>query len=173
MQRPRNTDLAARLFGGRPEHTLALLRAAWPTAVGEELARRTRVVALDRGVLRVMVPDIRWQRSLLRVRGDILARLRTVAGHASPRMLGFVTGPVEDTAGKPEPLPAVEPAEPAEPPAAVQQAAESIPDPEIRARFLAAAGRYLSRFGRDQARPTGAPPSGSGSEGGSGSSGPA
>jgi hypothetical protein len=170
MQRPRHADLAARLFGAKPEHTLALLRAAWPTAVGEELARRTQVVALDRGVLRVMVPDMRWQRSLLRVRGDILARLRTVAGRASPRMLGFVTGPVEDsaeTAARVEPRPAVEPAEP---PAAVREAAESIPDPEIRARFLEAAGRYLSRFGRDQASP-GAPPSGSGSAGGTGSSG--
>ena len=166
MQRPRHPDLAARLFGAKPEHTLALLRAAWPTAVGEELARRRQVVALDRGVLRVMVPDIRWQRSLLRVRGDILARLRTVAGRASPRTLGFVTGAVPEAVAKAEPRPAVEPAEP---PAAVRQAAESIPDPEIRARFLEAAGRYLSRFGRDQASPTAAPPSGS--AGGSKSSG--
>src|SRR5262245_65310270 len=103
MQRPRHSDLAARLFGGKPEHTLALLRAAWPSAVGDELARRTQVVALDRGVLRVMVPDVRWQRSLLRVCGDILARLRTVAGRAAPRTLGFVTGPVADPAPRPQP----------------------------------------------------------------------
>ena len=167
MQRPRHPDLAARLFGARPEHTLALLRAAWPTAVGEELARRTQVVALDRGVLRVMVPDIRWQRSLLRVRGDILSRLRTVAGRAAPRTLGFVTGPLADLAPRSEPLP---PAKDAETPAAVRDAAASIPDPEIRERFVQAAGRYLSRFGRDQARPTGAPPSGS-DDGGSRSSG--
>ena len=165
MQRPRNPDLAARLFGARPEHTLALLRAAWPSAVGEELARRTQVVALDRGVLRVMVPDVRWQRSLLRVRGDILARLRTVAGRAAPRTLGFVTGPVADPAHRPEPTAVVRDVET---PAAVRDAAESIPDPEVRARFLEAASRYLSRFARDQARP-GAPPSGS--AGGSRSSG--
>jgi hypothetical protein len=168
MQRPRHPDLAARLFGGKPEHTLALLRAAWPTAVGEELARRTQVMALDRGVLRVMVPDMRWQRSLLRVRGDILARLRIVAGRASPRALGFVTGPVPEAAAKAAPATAVEPAEP---PAAVRQAAESIPDPELRDRFLKAAGRYFSRFGKDQPSPTGAPPPGSGSAGGSRSSG--
>jgi Dna[CI] antecedent, DciA len=167
MQRPRNPDLAARLFGAKPEHTLALLRAAWPTAVGEELARRTQVVALDRGVLRVMVPDVRWQRSLLRVRGDILARLRTVAGRASPRMLGFVTGPVADSAPKATPASPV--VDHAEAPAAVRKAAESIPDPEIRARFLETASRYLSRFGRGQADTTGAPPSGS--AGGSSSSG--
>ncbi len=164
MQRPRNSELAARLFGARPEHTLALLRAAWPSAVGEELARRTQVVALDRGVLRVMVPDVRWQRSLLRVRGDILSRLRAVAGRASPRTLGFVTGPVADPAPAAEPAAAVEPVEL---PASVSEAAASIPDPELRARFLEAARGYLSRFGRDQASPAGAPPSGSpgGSEG--------
>ena len=166
MQRPRNPDLAARLFGAKPEHTLALLRAAWPSAVGEELARRTQVVALDRGVLRVMVPDVRWQRSLLRVRGDILMRLRTVAGRATPRMLGFVTGPVADSAPRVAPAPVVDHAEA---PAAVRQAAESIPDPELRARFLEAAARYLSRFKADQADTTGVPPSGS--AGGSSTSG--
>src|SRR5574341_1196686 len=45
MDRPRHPDLAARLFGTKPEHTLALLRAAWPSAVGDELARRTEVAA--------------------------------------------------------------------------------------------------------------------------------
>ena len=93
MDRTRDPDLAARLFGSRPEHTLALLRAAWPAAVGPDLARRTEVVALDRGVVRVKVPDARWQRSLLRMRGDILSRLRGVAGGAAPRGLGFVVGP--------------------------------------------------------------------------------
>jgi hypothetical protein len=167
MQRPRNPDLAARLFGAKPEHTLALLRAAWPSAVGEELARRTRVVALDRGVLRVMVPDVRWQRNLLRVRGDILMRLRTVAGRASPRALGFVTGPVADPAPKAALVPV---ADHAEAPAAVREAALAIPDPEIRARFLEAAGRYLSRFAQAQAGGAAGPPA-SGPAGGSDGSG--
>jgi len=165
MQRPRNTDFAARLFGAKPEHTLALLRAAWPSAVGEELARRTQVMALERGVLRVMVPDMRWQRSLLRVRGDILTRLRSVAGRAAPRALGFVTGKVALAPSPPEPAPVVA-AAPA--PAAVREAAQAIPDPEIRDRFIEAAGRYLARFGHPQADAAGAPPSGSAG----GSSGP-
>src|SRR4249920_1374901 len=117
MDRPRSTDLAAKLFGGKPEHTLALLRAAWPTAVGEELARRTQPVAFDRGVLRVMVPDLRWQKSLLRMRGDILSRLRRVAGRASPHALGFVTGTLPDP-GPPGPPPAKAPVAPAPAPAA-------------------------------------------------------
>ncbi len=144
MDRPRDPDLAARLFGAKPEHTLALLRAAWPGAVGEELARRTEVMALDRGVLRIKVPDLRWQRSLLRMRGDILARLRRVAGRASPRAIGFVTGVVADPGPAPASPGLTTP--PPKAPEAVASAAQGIPDAEIRARFLEAAGRYLARF---------------------------
>lgn len=163
MERPRHPDLAARLFGGKPEHTLALLRAAWPGAVGEKLARRSEVVALDHGVLRIKVPDLRWQRTLVRMRGFILARLRRVAGQAAPRGLGFVTGEIADPG---EPLPKTVPsAEAAPAPALVAEAAQAIPDPEVRAHFLAAAGRYLARFGPPQAG------SGEGSTGSGGSTG--
>jgi hypothetical protein len=143
MDRTRDPDLAARLFGSRPEHTLALLRAAWPAAVGPELARRTEVVALDRGLLRIKVPDARWQRSLLRMRGDILSRLRSVAGGAAPWGLGFVAGPVAEPPAPRPPAPAA-PTPPA--PGTVVDAAGAIPDPETRARFVAAAARYLARF---------------------------
>lgn len=158
MDRPRHPDFAARLFGAKPEHTLALLRAAWPGAVGEELARRTEVVAFDHGMLRIKVPDMRWQRTLVRMRGFILERLRRVAGRAAPRGLSFVTGELPPREALVEATPLVASAAPA--PAIVAKAAEAIPDPEIRERFLAAAGRYLSRFGAPQAG------SGAGSTGG-------
>jgi hypothetical protein len=159
LHRTRDPDFAARIFGGRPEHTLALLRAAWPAAVGADIARRTEVVALDRGVLRIKVPDPGWQRSLLRMRGDILGRLRSVAGGAAPRGLGFVSGPV---AHAPEAAPPP-PAAPTPPtPRAVAEAAAAIPDAEIREGFEAAAARYLARFGADQ---KGAGPGGGSSTG--------
>ncbi len=155
MDRARDPDLAARLFGGRPEHTLALLRSAWPVAVGPELARRTEVAALDHGVLRIKVDDVRWQRTLLRMRADVLSRLRRVAGGAAPRALGFVVGPL---APRPEPVPAVPPAPPpATPPPALVEAAGTIPDPEVRARFLAAAARYLARVGPARANGSSGP----------------
>jgi hypothetical protein len=106
VERPRNPDLAQRLFGGRPEHTLALVKAAWPAAVGPELARRTEVVALDRGLLRVKVGDAGWQRTLVRMRGEILVRLARVAGGAAPRALGFVVGEVAVGASSPRGAPA-------------------------------------------------------------------
>jgi hypothetical protein len=167
MDRPRDPDLAARLFGAKPEHTLALLRAAWPGAVGGELARRTELVALDRGVLRIKVPDLRWQRTLLRMRGFILGRLRRVAGQAAPRGLGFVTGEVADPGGPAAPAPPAS-APPAPAPALVADAAEAIPDPEIRGLFLAAAGRYLARFGGGQAGSGGAGAAGAGGGGAAG-----
>lgn len=147
MDRTRDPGLAVRLFGARPEHALALLRATWPAAVGADLARRTELVALDRGVLRVKVPDVRWQRTLQRMRGDILSRLRAVAGGVAPWALGFVVGPVAEPA---EPPPAAPEAPlPAAPPS-VAEAAAAIPDPEVRARFVAAAARYLGRFAPGQ-----------------------
>ena len=148
MDRTRDHDLAARLFGARPEHTLALLRAVWPGAVGDELARRTEVVAYDRGVLRVKVSDLRWQRTLQRMRRPILGRLRGAAGQLAPSALGFVTGDVPQPA-VPVALPG--PGEPPkEAPELVRVAAQSIPDPEIRKPFLAVAARYLARFGPPQ-----------------------
>jgi hypothetical protein len=147
MDRPRHSSLAAQLFGGRAEHRLALLRAVWPAAVGDELARRTEVVALDGGVLRIKVPDLRWQRQLLRMRGRILFQLGRAAGSVAPSRLGFVTGPVAE----PPPLPPTVPARlPAEAPRLVAEAAAAIPDLELRERFLASAALYLDRFAGEE-----------------------
>ncbi len=158
MDRARDPDFAQRLFGAKPEHRLALMRAAWPAAVGADIARRAEVVAIDRNVLRIKVPDPRWQRTLLRMRGDILSRLRAVAGDAAPRGLGFVVGPVSEA---PEPSPALPAAAAVVPrplPAGVAEAAEGIADRELRVLFLDAASLYFARFGEGQ-----------GSGGGSGS----
>ncbi len=150
MQRPSAPDLAAQLFGSSPERRLLLMRAAWPVSVGPELARRTEVVALDGGLLRVRVPDATWQRSLARMRGEIMLRLREIAGAAAPRSLGFVLGPVSGPqaeqaprTGRPAPR---APGSDRPAPAEVVSAAQAIPDPELRERFLAAAARYLDRF---------------------------
>ena len=148
LDRTRDPDFAARIFGGRPEHTLALLRAAWPAAVGPDIARRTEVVALDRGVLRIKVPDAGWQRSLLRMRGGHPGAPAQRGGRrraAGPGLRLRARGPRPAS-----PLPAARPRRLPPAPRAVTEAAAAIPDPEIRARFVAAAARYLARFGADQ-----------------------
>src|SRR5262249_42654838 len=138
-------SLAARLFGRDPAHALALVRSAWPLAVGPELARRTEVLALDGRVLRVRVPDAGWTRVLHRMRRDILVRLREVAGELAPSRIGVIEG-----GGPP-------PAATAEPPAAVgeplmaplvEEGAAAIADAELRDAFLRTARRYLARASR-------------------------
>jgi hypothetical protein len=150
LRRSAPGSLAGEIFGADPRHRLVLLKAAWPAAVGPELARRSEVVALDREVLRIRVPDGIWRRSLWRMRGDLLARLRKLAGPAAPRGLSIAEGAVSPPPPLPAPLPSPTPlvALPAE----VAEAAAAIPDDEIRRRFQEAAARYLGRFAeRDQA----------------------
>jgi hypothetical protein len=136
--------LGARLFAPGTPGATALLRAAWPLAVGADLGQRTEVTGIDNGTLRVRVPDARWRKVLHRMRREILARLRETTGPAAPYRLGFVEGPlsfVPPPAAEPKPLRPTPDAPPA-----VVGAAASIQDPALRARFLESAARYLDRF---------------------------
>jgi len=130
-----------RLFQS-PEALLALVRAAWPHAVGAELARRTRVLSTEGAVLRVQVPDAHWRKVLHRLQGTILSRIRRLAGSATPRRIGFIEAPLES-----EPLePASARVDPPGPlPAEVQAGAAAIQDPELRRLFVESATRYLAR----------------------------
>jgi hypothetical protein len=136
------SGLAAQLFRPGTPQAFALVRAAWTAAVGAELARRTVVQAMVGRTLHVRVPDAAWRKTLHRMRREVLARLREIAGELAPTTLGFVEGPVPagepawSTGPRPLPVPA---------PAALRAAAERIADPEVRARFLETAARYLSR----------------------------
>jgi hypothetical protein len=137
--------LAAQIFRPEPAR-LALLRSAWAVAVGPELARRTEVLAVEGRTLRVRVPDAGWRKVLHRMQGQIVYRLRAIAGELGPSRIGFSEGQV---------MPAAEPKAPAPPKdegpvamgAALAAAVDGIPDPELRAAFVAAAQRYLARVG--------------------------
>ena len=136
------SDTAARLFGGSPERVRALLRAAWPLAVGPELSRRTEVLGIERGPLRIRVPDGRWRLVLHGMQPEILTRLRQIAGSLAPWRIGFVEGGMKDAG----PLPAAAgSATQEEPPLAIALSAAEIVDDEIRARFLESAAKYLGR----------------------------
>jgi hypothetical protein len=139
--------LASRIFGSEPAR-LALIKSAWPFAVGPELARRTEVLALEGRTLRVRVPDAGWRKALHRMQPQIVARLRSVAGDLGPSRLGFsegqVAAPVETkpaaSAGRDETT-RLDPE--------LTTAAGRIADAELRQLFLAVAARYLSgRRGR-------------------------
>ena len=147
MEHAGTRDVVQQLFGATPERRLALLRAAWPGAVGPELARRTEVITLDGEALRIRVPDATWRKGLLRMRRDILARLHGVAGNLAPRQLGFVEGDGAELHGPAEAQAALPAAAPAAPLSrALLAEAERIIEPELRASFLETAARYLDRF---------------------------
>jgi hypothetical protein len=144
LSRTTTPDVARQLFGGSPQRTLALLRAAWPLAVGPELARRTEVVALEEGgTLRLRVSDGSWRKTLLKMRGPLLARLRTMTGDLAPSRLSFCDEPLPD-----RPVTGAAPAQAAAAPeasATLRAAADRIGDGETRDLFLATARRYLAR----------------------------
>lgn len=144
LERVQAQAIAGRIFDAGPEARVALMRACWRVAVGEDLASRTEVLALEGRTLRLRVPDARWRKVLHRMERELLSRLRQSAGELAPNRLGFTEGPVAAIASAPKtalkPLPELRPL-----PAAVAASATSIADPEIRERFLETAARYLSR----------------------------
>lgn len=164
MDRISGRALAARLFGASPARTLVLLQAAWPLAVGPELARRTEVLGLEGGTLRLRVPDASWRKVLHRMQPQILAQLRDLAGDLAPRRMGFVEGGF--SADDPTPLgnrpgvggraaaadgggfqggPRTPISQGVSAPPEINDVAAQIADPEIRDRFVEAAARYLAR----------------------------
>jgi hypothetical protein len=150
LEKPDTQGLARRLFPPGSPQRLELVRAAWPLAVGEDLARRTEVLALEGRTLRVRVPDASWRKVLHRLRGPILGKLAAVAGDAAPDRLGFQEETFAMRAGV-NPARRLRPPDPpragaelAAPPAVAREA-EAIADPELRRAFLDVAARYLAR----------------------------
>jgi len=165
MERISGRSLAARLFGASPARTLALLEAAWPLAVGPELARRTEVLGIEGGTLRVRVPDAGWRKVLHRMQPQILAHLREIAGDLAPKRMGFVDGGFQGgpTTGTAEAAVTLDQPQST---AALRSSGDArggfqggssltsgsavnsppeIKDPEIRQRFAETMARYLER----------------------------
>ena len=58
----------------------SMARSAWPVAVGQRIAARTRVIRLVRSALVVECEDVVWQRQLNTLRGQILYNLSNLIG---------------------------------------------------------------------------------------------
>lgn len=69
-----------------------LARSAWPMAVGERLALRTRPLRMVRSTLVVEVEDAIWQKQLHQLRHQILAGIRKVLGEGVVEDLEFRIG---------------------------------------------------------------------------------
>jgi len=70
----------------------AVVRAAWPLAVGKRIALRARAAVLAGSTLIVEVDDEIWRRQLTTLAGQILARLRKVLGRELVHRIEFRQG---------------------------------------------------------------------------------
>ena len=67
-------------------------RAAWPAAVGKQVARNSRVIGLVRDRLVIEVEDALFQRNLNSMRKPILRNLAEMLGEQAPKDLEFRIG---------------------------------------------------------------------------------
>ncbi len=71
--------------------------AAWPDAVGEQIARNAWPARIARdGTLHVSASSSAWAFELSQLVGEIAARLQQALGEASPRRLRFTPGPLPE-----------------------------------------------------------------------------
>lgn len=126
-----------------PAAGMAELVAAWPGAVGEQIAAQAwpARIARDR-TLHVAVSSSVWAFELTQLEGEIRTRLEEALGENAPERLRFAVGHIPETGSDPEPdtkksAPEASAAHRAE----GERVASSIEDPGLRdavARAIAA-----------------------------------
>lgn len=135
--------------GSRDAIPLGALTAAWPTAVGDAIARNAWPLRIARdGTLHVATASATWANELAFLADEILGRLRERIGPDAPVKLKCAVGPIPEAArldqGEPEPFPAAEDMPP-EVRSEAASAASAITDPELREIVARAARASLLR----------------------------
>jgi hypothetical protein len=121
--------------------------AAWITAVGPQIRRATCPIRVERKTLIVAVRDATWRAQLTRLGGQVLFKLNSLLGSPLVTAVEFVINPsliVEDV----QPSREFHFVAPDEQASQLLDDAEGIPDPDLRAVFLRAAGKCLERRAR-------------------------
>jgi len=136
--------------GSRDALPLAAVTSAWPTAVGETVARQAWPLRIGRdGTLHVATSSATWAFELDRLAPEILERLATeLPAGETPAKLRFAVGPVPEPATPTEDDPALLPMPPTPTPddvVAAEAAAAVIDDPELRELVARAALASLAR----------------------------
>ena len=118
--------------------------AAWSAAVGSQVRRVTTPIRLERKTLIVAVADANWRTQLKKMSGQALFKLNSLLGAPTVTLIEFVVNPelILNETRPPGEIKFVAPDQQALP---LKADAEKIPDPEIRATFLRAAGKCLER----------------------------
>ena len=141
--------------GSRDAIPLAALTAAWPTVVGDAVARHAWPLRIARdGTLHVATASSTWAHELGFLSDEILERLRAQLGTDAPTKLRCAVGPIPEVdrsdEESPEPLPD-EDDMPFEVRSEAAAVASAITDPELREIVARAARASLlrARSGRD------------------------
>jgi len=140
--------------GSRDAIPLAALTAAWPTVVGEAIARHAWPLRIARdGTLHVATSSATWAHELAFLGDEIAGRLRERLGADSPARLKCAVGPVPEGASMNVLEKAVPEASevPDEVVSEAASAAAAITDPELRELVARAARASLlkARSGRN------------------------
>jgi len=118
--------------------------AAWVAAVGSQIRKVTTPIKLERKTLMVAVADTTWRAQLDRVSGQALFKLNSLLGSPTVTSIEYVINPdlIQSAAQPPREITFIAPDQQALP---LRETADSIPDPDMRALFLRAAGKCLER----------------------------
>ena len=139
--------------GSRDALPLAALTTAWPTVVGDVVARHAWPLRVSRdGTLHVATSSATWANELAFLADEITQRLRARLGADAPARLKCAVGPIPETAAKPTPEAATPETHevPEEIASEAASAASAIADPEFRELVARAARASLlkARSGR-------------------------
>ena len=132
-----------RQAGDQEEAREQLVFAGWYAAVGGQLSKVTAPLRLERKTIIVAVPDSTWRAQLKRMSGHILFKLNSLLGSPVITSIDLVVKP-DAIHNEPPPL-EISFIAPERQALALRDSADKIPDPDIRATFLRAAGKCLDR----------------------------
>jgi hypothetical protein len=135
-----------------PSGALPEVVAAWPGAVGDQIARNAWPARISRdGTLHVAVSSSTWAFELSQLGGEIAGRLQQALGEPAPRKLRFAPGPLpevqfesEKTVKRERRKPSVKEQQQAE------RLASEIGDEDLRRLVAKAAAESLSRAADDR-----------------------
>ncbi len=126
--------------------------AAWPPAVGDEVARNAWPARISRdGVLHVNTSSSAWAFELTQLAPVVLEQLAAAIGDDAPKGLRFAPGHLPEPSVEPSATPRPRPVEPsAEQLAEARELASPIEDEELRERVAKAAALSLATARSDR-----------------------
>lgn len=135
-----------------PAAGMADLVAAWPDAVGEQIARNAWPARIARdGTLHVATSSSSWAFELAQLEATLRERLTAALGDAAPPRLRFAPGRLPELSAEPSRGPKTAPPAPsAEARAEAERLTAEITDTELRKLVAKAASMSLARAVSDR-----------------------